>query len=323
MTGSARTTGVEHGDPSEDHRAFRRCLGQFSTGVTVVTTIAGGKPVGVTANSFSSVSMEPPLILWSIAKSSKSFLPFKEAQNFAVNILGVEQVDLSQRFATSAEDKFEGIDWHAGSVGAPILPDILALLECDTEAAHEGGDHVILVGRVKRYSRYPGNALLYSQGRYAVAEDHPSLLNRSSTPADAAGPSRLQDLRLMTLLAYVEMYASDAFEKHRQAEGLSLPQSRAMFALSSGNALRIDEVVRRSLLSRYSADDALVDLVGRGYVTTSDGMFSLAERGRDLFVKLTTQIDRFETDQLHGIPQQDLAATRKVLETLYDRLKPT
>ena len=151
MTTPPRTTAVEQGDPSEDHRAFRRCLGQFSTGVTVVTTIAGGKPVGVTANSFSSVSMEPPLILWSIAKSSRSFAPFKKAQNFAINILGVEQIDLSQRFATSAADKFEDIDWHAGSVGSPILPDILGSLECETEAASELPS---LLNRTKHLDEY-------------------------------------------------------------------------------------------------------------------------------------------------------------------------
>jgi flavin reductase (DIM6/NTAB) family NADH-FMN oxidoreductase RutF/DNA-binding MarR family transcriptional regulator len=323
VTQLMRTEAVEHGDPTQDLRAFRRCLGQFSTGVTVMTTICGGKPVGITVNSFASLSLEPPLILWSIATTSRSFSAFEQSTHFAVNVLAVEQVDLSQRFASSAEDRFEGVAWSAGAGGAPILADILASLECETDAVREGGDHAILIGRVTRYVRFSGNALLYSQGRYAVAEDHPTQLIRPSTPSPAAGPPQVRGLHLMALLAYVEMYASDAFDRYRQSEGLNLAQSRSLFALSHGEALPIDEIVRRSYLTRISADDALVSLAERRYVAENEGKFSLTASGRDLFSKLQTQIDRFEAEQLHGISPQDLAATRKVLETLYNRLKPS
>jgi flavin reductase (DIM6/NTAB) family NADH-FMN oxidoreductase RutF/DNA-binding MarR family transcriptional regulator len=312
---------VEQGGPSADLKAFRRCLGQFSTGVTVITTISDGEPFGVTANSFSSLSMDPPLVLWSLACTSKSLAAFTTAQHFAVNILAVGQVDVSQHFASSLPKKFATVDWHPGVFGSPILPDVLASLECELETTLQGGDHVIVVGRVKQYTRYSGNALLYSQGRYAVAEDHPSLLLKPSPSAESAAEP-VADLRFMALLAHVEMYASDAFDKHRQAQGLNLSQSRILFALSTGGA-SLNQIMGRWFLAREPAEDALESLSLRGYVTQDDHTFSLTDSGRALFAKLVAEIERFESEQLAGIPKQDIDTTRQVLEKLYTRLKPS
>jgi flavin reductase (DIM6/NTAB) family NADH-FMN oxidoreductase RutF/DNA-binding MarR family transcriptional regulator len=314
---------VEEGDPASDSRAFRRCLGQFSTGVGVMTTVADGRPVGVTANSFSSLSMDPPLVLWSIAHTSRSSEAFKNAKHFAVNILTVEQVKYSQLFATPAQNKFEGIHWLPGILGSPILPNVLATLECALETTLQGGDHVILIGRVKKYSRYAGNALLYAQGRYAVAEDHPSLQIRPSDVAKADAKPNVSDMRLMALLAYVEMYASDAFDRHRQSQGLNITQSRILFALSEGDQLSLEEIVARSFLPRYSAEDALDSLTERGYVDGKPSALALTEGGRSIFTRLIAQLAKFEAEQLSGIPQQDLAVMRSVLEKLYNRLRPS
>jgi flavin reductase (DIM6/NTAB) family NADH-FMN oxidoreductase RutF len=138
MTQLTRKAAVEEGDPTLDPRAFRRSLGQFSTGVTVMTTVANGEPFGVTANSFSSLSMEPPLVLWAIAQTSRSLSAFTTSNHFAVNILAVDQVDLSQRFASSSNSKFEGVDWRLGVLGSPILPDILALLDASWRGPSKG-----------------------------------------------------------------------------------------------------------------------------------------------------------------------------------------
>ena len=187
---TAVTEPLEQGDPALDARAFRRCAGQFATGVTIVTALVDGQPVGVTANSFSSLSMDPPLVLWSIGRSSRSFEAFQAATSFAINILSAGQIDLSQRFSSTLEDKFAGMDWQDGSVGAPVLPGVLAVLECDAETRFEGGDHVILVGRVRNYRRHPGAALVYAQGRYAIAEDHPALRATEPLPQRSAEPCR-------------------------------------------------------------------------------------------------------------------------------------
>lgn len=115
-----------------DSRAFRRALGNFATGITVITATApNGEKVGVTANSFNSVSLEPPLILWSIDKRSGSFKVFEQASHFAVNILAADQIDLSNHFARPSEDKFAGIDHDQGAGEAPILRDCAAVFQCE------------------------------------------------------------------------------------------------------------------------------------------------------------------------------------------------
>lgn len=290
-----------------------------------MTTVANGEPFGVTANSFSSLSMDPPLVLWSIAQTSRSLSAFTTSKHFAVNILAVDQVDVSQRFASSSQGKFEGVDWHPGALGSPILPDILSLLECELETTFQGGDHVILVGRVKRHVRFAGNALVYAQGRYAVAEDHPTLLLKPSISSGSATAADrpVRDLRFMALLAHVEMYASDAFETYRQSQGLNLSQSRVLFALSSGQPAQLNEVMGRSFLPREPAEDAIDSLSERGYVTRQSDAFSLTESGRALFTNLVAQIERFEAEQFAGIAREDISAARRVLERLYDRLKPS
>jgi flavin reductase (DIM6/NTAB) family NADH-FMN oxidoreductase RutF/DNA-binding MarR family transcriptional regulator len=323
VVGPFRRDPVEEGDPAADSKAFRRCLGQFSTGVDVMTTVANGEPVGVTANSFSSLSMDPPLVLWSIAHNSRSCEAFKNAKHFAINILAVEQVEYSQRFARPAQNKFEDVDWRPGVLGSPILPNVLASLECAPETTLQGGDHVIMIGRVKKYSRYAGNALLYAQGRYAVAEDHPSLQLKPSNVAKTDAKLNVSDMRLMALLAYVEMYASEAFDKYRQSQGLNITQSRILFALSGGNQLSLEEVIARSFLPRDSAEDALDSLTERGCVAGQPRAFALTESGRNLFTRLIAQLGKFEAEQFSGISQQDLAVTRRVLEKLYDRLRPS
>ena len=295
-----------------------------STGVGVITTVANREPVGVTANSFSSLSMDPPLVLWSIAHTSRSAAAFKNAKHFAVNILAVEQVEYSQRFAASpAQNKFEDVDWRPGVLGSPILPNVLASLDCELETTLQGGDHVILIGRVRKYSRYAGNPLLYAQGRYAVAEDHPSLQLKPSSVAKVDAKVNVSDMRLMALLAYVEMYASEAFDKYRQSQGLNITQSRILFVLSGDTQLSLEEIVARSFLPREFAEDALDSLTERGYVAGQPKAFALTESGCNLFTRFIAQLDKFEDEQLSGISQQDLAVTRRVLEKLYDRLRPS
>jgi flavin reductase (DIM6/NTAB) family NADH-FMN oxidoreductase RutF len=160
-----------------DLRGFRSALGRFATGVSVVTTRSpAGKREGMTANSFSAVSLNPPLILWSVKNEAPSLATFLEAGAFAVNVLTQEQADVSHRFATPAADKFEGIDCEEGFGGCPILPDVLALFECRLETATPAGDHKILIGRVMR-ARYDDLAcpLLFSGGRYAIAAPLPNI----------------------------------------------------------------------------------------------------------------------------------------------------
>jgi len=151
-----------------DPRDFRSSLGLYATGVAVVTTTApGGENVGLTINSFASVSLDPPLILWSLAKTSPRLDLFAAADHFAVNILARAQEEVCMRFARPGEDRFAGLDTAPGIGGVPLIPDCLAHLECAREQVIEGGDHLILIGRVLRHRRTDGqDALVFCNGAF-------------------------------------------------------------------------------------------------------------------------------------------------------------
>ena len=151
-----------------DARTLRDALGCFATGVTVVTCLTeGGTPAGLTVNSFTSVSLDPPLLLVCLAKNAASAGPLVAASHFAVNVLQTGQQPASIRFSTRDEDRFGTTPWSCGEAGAPILKDSLGVFECQRRAVHDGGDHHILVGEVVKASFDAAvDPLLYFRGRY-------------------------------------------------------------------------------------------------------------------------------------------------------------
>ncbi len=150
-------------------RELRRALGCFATGIAVITTrTCDGRIEGLTANSFSSVSLDPPLVLWSLQSRAPSLDGFTNSGWFAVNVLTASQHHLSRHFATPAVDKFAGLDWTPGLGGCPVLAGTLARFECSVHGTMAAGDHVIFIGRVGRVGFRDGVPLLYSAGSYGV-----------------------------------------------------------------------------------------------------------------------------------------------------------
>ena len=157
--------------PAIDSTELRRCLGTFVTGVTVITALdADGQPEGITANSFSSLSLDPPLIVWSLRLNARSFTTFKNALRFAVNILAQDQVDISNRFASSGIKRFDGVSYVPGLGGVPLIDGCVSYLECSLEAAYPGGDHVLFVGRVERIQLHDRQPLAYGSGGYLAVQ---------------------------------------------------------------------------------------------------------------------------------------------------------
>ena len=153
--------------PSFDPRALRRAFGSFATGVTITTTLGpDGQPVGFTANSFASVSLDPPLLMVCLAETASSWPAFRDAGFFAVNILSEAQRDASTRFATRGVDKFAAVDWRQGQTGAPLIDDTVAWFDCRTEQIVPAGDHAILLGRVVDFGCSDGAPLGYCRGAY-------------------------------------------------------------------------------------------------------------------------------------------------------------
>src|SRR6202000_2183132 len=159
-----------------DPRDFRNALGTYATGVTIITaTGPDGKPVGITCNSFASVSLNPPLVLWSLVLYSSSLSAFQNASHFTVHVLGASQQALANRFAKSSDDKFAGVDWTPGLGGAPLLAECCASFQCRTADRYYGGDHVIFLGAVEAYSYNRSEPLLFARGGFGrfLAVDAP------------------------------------------------------------------------------------------------------------------------------------------------------
>lgn len=152
-------------------RQIRDVFGQFATGVTVITTqTAEGKKIGMTANSFSSLSLDPPLVLWSLSKTAPSITAFSKASHFAIHILSAEQQAISQHFARGAEDKFATIAHETCEQGVPILNEALTTLLCKNIQQYEGGDHLIFIGELTHTRQQEGEPLLFHRGQYALKQ---------------------------------------------------------------------------------------------------------------------------------------------------------
>lgn len=152
----------------ETARQYRTALGRYATGVTIVTTTSDWGPVGITANSFASVSLDPPLVLWSPARASQRFGAFEQAARFAIHVLSSDQADVCSAFARNGA-AFDACDWGFDADGLPDIRGCLMRLKCDTHAIHEGGDHAIIVGRVTQAATRPdGDPLLFHDGSFGL-----------------------------------------------------------------------------------------------------------------------------------------------------------
>ncbi|MBM3670896.1 MAG: flavin reductase family protein [Actinobacteria bacterium] len=150
-----------------DAAEFRQVLGQFATGVTIITAIDDGEPAGVAANSFTSVSLDPPLVLFCVAHTSSTWPRIERAGKFAVNILGEHQEEVCRLFAAKGADRFAQVKWRVGVGGSPVLDDCIAYLDCEFWAEYDGGDHIIVVGRVLDLGiNHDAGPLVFYQGQY-------------------------------------------------------------------------------------------------------------------------------------------------------------
>ncbi|HSW17404.1 MAG TPA: flavin reductase family protein [Ramlibacter sp.] len=170
-------------DDDETHRFsavdFRKCLGEFVTGVTVITTVGqDGVSYGTTVNSFTSLSLDPPLVLWCMRLNASAFPIYSNATRVGINILAEDQLDISNRFAKSGVDRFKDVETRRGSGGVPLIEGCVAQLECQYEHTYPGGDHVVFVCRVEKIHSFPRKPLALGRGKYSsVLELKPAACN--------------------------------------------------------------------------------------------------------------------------------------------------
>lgn len=306
---------IEAADPATDGRLFRRCLGQYGTGIAIITTETEGTRAAVTVNSFASVSLDPPLVLWSIGHTSRSVPTFKAAKGCAINILAASQMGVSRHFSSAVEDKFADAAWSPGTLGFPLLDGCLAHLECEPHAQIEAGDHTIMVCRVRHASRFEGEPLLFIQGQYGVADTHPA-----SMPASDGGPALPEtwfDETIVSQIFEAHHVISSNFDEHRRDEGVDVPVARVLACLSDRPGSRPDAVARAAYLGQRGTEDAVAWLAGRGMLATSgDGQLTLTEAGGRLRESIRARWRAFQRQQLAGIPDADMRATARTLSRL-------
>ncbi|OWJ89692.1 flavin oxidoreductase [Pseudomonas sp. A46] len=263
-----------------DSRAFRRALGNFATGVTVVTATApDGTRVGVTANSFNSVSLEPPLILWSIDKRSSSLAVFERARHFAVNILAADQIELSNQFARPRDDKFEGIAVESGIGGTPLLPDCAARFECELHQRMEGGDHWILIGKVVRFDDFGRSPLLYHQGAYSMVLPHTRMTRKDDgQPASSAFQGRLSHNLYYLMTQAVRGYQAD-YQPRQLSSGLRTSEARMLMVLENDAGLGLADLQREVAMPMREIEEAVAILKRKGMVADADDRVLLTPAG--------------------------------------------
>lgn len=269
-----------HLTESIDPKAFRRALGNFATGVTIVTAQnEKGERVGVTANSFNSVSLDPALILWSIDKKSSSFKVFEQATHFAVNVLAATQIDLSNKFARPHQDKFAGVDFDFGVGQCILFKHCSANFECEKFNIVEGGDHWIMVGRVVKFHDHGRSPLLYHQGAYSAVLPNPSLDRRDISTAQGDGvSSRLSHNMYYLLTQAVRSYQAD-YSPKQLASGFRTSEARLLLVLDGQKATSKGQLQREVAMPIYEIEQATEILELKGLLLRIGESYELTEQG--------------------------------------------
>ena len=301
-----------------DATEFRRALGSFATGVTIITTLdADGNKVGLTANSFNSVSLSPPLVLWSLAETSASLPAFRAATHWAVHVLAADQEPLSSRFAKRGVDKFAGLELDTGPDGIPLLRGCTARFECRTAFQYEGGDHVILVGQVLKFERAESAPLVYHSGRYA----HATRRDDSLKPRSAYLAGSFNEDFLGYLLGRSHHQFFSKIRSHLDHEGLSDEEFYLLSTLTLKHDLSASELDAgmAGVLDDHSSS-ALQSLIGRGLAQTLDGSdgkaFELTLEGRACALRIISAAKAVESQLLERLGPGE----GEVLKSLLNRL---
>jgi flavin reductase (DIM6/NTAB) family NADH-FMN oxidoreductase RutF/DNA-binding MarR family transcriptional regulator len=297
-----------------DTREYRRALGQFATGVTIVTCRAeDGTPVGMTANSFSSVSLDPPLVLWSLDRRTRSFPHFAAAERFGFSVLSQEQVELSNRFAQHGADKFDGVDWTEGLGGVPLMPEPAATFECRRHAVFDGGDHLVIVGRVERFVRAERPGLVFHGGRYGAVAPHPAT---AGAGRDEPGDRHPYDDFLVPLLFRAYNHVFRAFAETLAAEDTTGSEMRILSVLAASGPTTDETLLTRSMLSQTSYAEALEAVLAAGYVVPEGTLYRITPKGEGKLADLLRHADARERLATEGLDGTEVELLRTLLRKL-------
>ena len=310
-----------------DPRQLRDALGAFATGVTIVTTQdPDGNDIGLTANSFNSVSLDPPMVLWSLAKTAQSRPAFFGSDYFAVHILSAGQEALSNQFAKRGEDKFAGIEITRGAAQLPLLDGCAARFQCQMAFRYEGGDHDIFVGNVIEFEHFDRSPLIYHRGKYGLVVKAPL----KGKPAVERGDGSFTQNFLGFLLGQAHFQLFDAIRSELRQLDIGLNEYFALCALGSGIAVTMPAIDKMARFCDCEFNQVMADrLIAGGLVEltatanaqpvlklTETGfhmMLRLLAIGKDAEAQAQEDFDEEEAQLLRGLLKRLIAAASKRL----------
>jgi len=269
-------------DNTVDPRAFRRALGNFATGVTIVTAQnQDGEKVGVTASSFNSLSLDPPLVLWSSLKEARSCAIFESASHFAVNVLASNQLEMSNHFARQQEDKFAEFPWEEGIGGAPVFPNCAARFQCETFNKVDGGDHWIFIGKVIAFDDFGRSPLCFHQGSYSMVFNHPGSSSKSEeTEAKQAAGARMGNHTFFLMLKAIRAYQA-SYQPKLETLGLRLIEARSLLVLHDQPGLDAGELVVHANAPITEVQQGLDNLIEQQLIVLSGNGYELTDEGQE------------------------------------------
>jgi 3-hydroxy-9,10-secoandrosta-1,3,5(10)-triene-9,17-dione monooxygenase reductase component len=309
-------------------RQFRAALGTFATGVTIVTTRnSAGEDIGLTANSFNSVSLDPPMVLWSLARKSLSLPAFLESGYFAVHVLAVTQEDLSLTFATRGADKFAGLAVTRGAGGIPLIPDCSALFQCKTAFNYEGGDHVIFVGEVQDFEHFDREPLVFHSGRYAVAIEKPPATPPPSREDSEPDSSFSQDF-LIYLLQRAHFQLFLGLRRDLERHGLSEDQWFVLSILGISDNRTVAELDRLLWYTGRRVTYELLASLTAGEFARLHGMYdpharvTLTDTGKRVVLELVAVAKAAESDAERNLGYSETQLLKRALRGIIRETDP-
>ena len=306
---------------SIDARQFRNALGSFTTGVTIVTTRdSSGHDVGLTVNSFNSVSLDPPLVLWSLDRNSASLSAFVEAEYFAVHILAADQEPLSNLFAKRGTDKFLGLDPARGHGGIPLLDGCSARFECRSTFRYDGGDHEIFVGEVITFEHFGLPPLVFQGGRYALALQKAARTEREAKPRADGDYQLAHQSALQVLLGMAYHQLNTNYKPELLRFDLKEEEYWVLNWLGAepGRTLRVlDEFM--TFTARNVTTAALVeDMQQRGFLTLDSSAGEthayLTDQGRRALIEVAAETKSIETHTENGLDFTEVQLLKQLLQ---------
>lgn len=296
-----------------DPKALRRSLGTFATGVAVVTARYEGQDFGVTVNSFTSVSLEPPLVLWCLARSSRTFDAFCAAEHFVINILALDQVAVANRFAFRTDEAFPAdVPFERVIADSPRLEGSSAYFACRRADVLDGGDHVILMGEILDFDSADRPGLVYREGAYAVAEAHPHVIAQSGGAMEQGFLEATLRPALDAITTRFELH----FDQELSDAGITSREAQILGLLSSRSMLNAEEISNESMVSGSFLEETMLSLVEKDLVYEEWECYALTDRGRTVAADWLEKLRSYRTEALGAVTPKEARALQNTLARL-------